>query len=75
MDKRRPHRSYLLRLWQAEGSAWRASLESPHTGERHGFASLEALFAFLEAETAAAARRGPQEGSSGDAHRLPGPET
>lgn len=41
----------MLRLWQAgsgEKLTWRASLESPHTGERHGFASLEALFAFLE---------------------------
>ena len=43
--------SYLLRLWQVrtEGQlVWRASLESPHTGERTGFLSLEALFAFLE---------------------------
>ena len=42
--------AYMLRLWQVgngEESTWRASLESPHTGERHGFASLEALFAFL----------------------------
>ena len=30
---------------------WRTSLESPHTGERHGFASLELLFAFLETQT------------------------
>jgi hypothetical protein len=42
--------SFMLRVWQAndEGeSVWRASLESPHTGERIGFASLEALFIFL----------------------------
>ncbi|MBU0491806.1 MAG: hypothetical protein KKA73_26890 [Chloroflexi bacterium] len=42
--------SYLLRLWEAsddEGSVWRALLESPGTGERRGFASLDALFAFL----------------------------
>jgi hypothetical protein len=46
--------AYMLRLWQVEGegeSFWRASLESPHTGERHGFASLETLFAFLEQHT------------------------
>ena len=28
---------------------WRASLESPHTGERLGFGSLEDLFGFLRA--------------------------
>jgi hypothetical protein len=41
----------LLRLWQTqqEGTlVWRASLESPHTGERHGFANLEDLCAFLQ---------------------------
>jgi hypothetical protein len=43
--------AYLLRLWQVGGEgepAWRASLESASSGERHGFASPEALFAFLE---------------------------
>jgi hypothetical protein len=47
--------AYLLRLWQVntdEGPVWRASLENPHTGERHGFANLERLFAFLEEKTA-----------------------
>jgi hypothetical protein len=43
---------YLLRLWPASVSqtgptAWRASLENPHTGERLGFASLEQLFTYL----------------------------
>jgi hypothetical protein len=45
--------AYLLRLWQARcetGVAWRASLESARTGERVGFASLEAFFTFLEKE-------------------------
>jgi hypothetical protein len=45
------YRSYLLRLWQArsgERAVWRASLESPHTGERRAFASLEQLTAFLQ---------------------------
>jgi len=45
--------SYLLRLWQTqsdEGLAWRASLESPHSGERVGFTSLADLCAFLERE-------------------------
>lgn len=43
--------SYLLRLWlEDEGSkpAWRASLDDPRSGERLGFPSLQALFAFLE---------------------------
>ena len=54
-DKRRQHYlAYMLRLWQAgtdEGLAWRASLESPHTGERQGFADLETLFVFLKEKT------------------------
>jgi len=28
-------------------TGWQASLENAHTGERIGFASLDALFAFL----------------------------
>ncbi len=52
MTTERPrYLAYMLRLWQAgsdEELTWRASLESPHTGERRGFASLEALFEFLE---------------------------
>ena len=53
--------SYLLRLWRVRGDegahqlaekpVWRASLESPFTGERMGFASLDALFAFLRQQT------------------------
>jgi len=42
--------SYLLRLWRiptAGEATWRASLESPHTGERWGFADLEEMVAFL----------------------------
>lgn len=40
--------SYLLRLWR-DGSkeAWRASLQSVQTGERHMFADLDSLVAFL----------------------------
>jgi hypothetical protein len=46
--------AYMLRMWRVEaedGPAWRASVESPHTDERHGFANLELLFAFLEEKT------------------------
>jgi hypothetical protein len=42
------YRSYLLRVWRggADGG-WRASLQSIPTGERHMFADLESLLAFL----------------------------
>ena len=45
--------AYMLRLWQTgeDTKVWRASLENAHTGARHGFASLDALFVFLEEET------------------------
>ena len=52
-DKSPYYLSYLLRLWGAgkgADSIWRASLESPMTGERHGFASLKDLFTFLQAQ-------------------------
>ena len=45
--------SYLLRCWQEQSvihlgtAAWRFSLEDPHTGERYGFATFDALMAFL----------------------------
>jgi hypothetical protein len=50
----RRYASYLLRLWPVrseDGITWRASLESADTGERKGFASLDALFAFLRQRT------------------------
>lgn len=59
MNQQRRYLSYLLRLWQESGGdlphgdppLWRASLETPQAGDRLGFASLDALFAFLENET------------------------
>ena len=51
--ERRRHVSFLLRLWQAESAGravWRASLQSPNTCERRGFASLADLLSFLEEE-------------------------
>jgi len=44
------YQAYMLRLWRTQRQGmveWCASLESPHTGERQSFASLEQLFAFL----------------------------
>jgi hypothetical protein len=72
--EQRPYLAYMLRLWQTgigEGSVWRASLESPHTGERQGFASLEMLFAFLEERTGVYPRR-EQQSKDGD---KPDPES
>lgn len=46
--------SYLLRLWETrdgDQQIWRASLQCPHTGQRHGFACLRDLFDFLQAQT------------------------
>lgn len=50
--------SYLLRLWQVKSEnklIWHASLESPHTRQRWGFASLAELVDFLQAQTSASA--------------------
>jgi hypothetical protein len=61
-DKQRDYVSYLLRMWQDSGDVrthppkealWRASLQSPLTGERIGFRDLELLFAYLRAQIGA----------------------
>ncbi|MBN1993322.1 MAG: hypothetical protein JW953_11535 [Anaerolineae bacterium] len=54
MTKSKPgnYLAYLLRLRRDnESTAWRATVENPHTGERQGFASLRQLIAFLEEQT------------------------
>jgi hypothetical protein len=44
--------AYLLRLWRDDEAApWRATVEDASTGQRFGFASLKALFVFLEQQT------------------------
>ena len=53
-EQRRQYIAYLLRLWRAKHNGqveWRASLEEPHTGIRHGFATLDQLVAFLKEQT------------------------
>ena len=53
-EQRRGYAAYLLRLWRVKDKGkthWRASLENAHTGERKGFAGLDALFAFLRQQT------------------------
>ncbi len=49
--KNRGYRAYLVRLWPVHSGGqmvWRASAEDAHSGERHAFADLAHLFAFLE---------------------------
>jgi hypothetical protein len=49
-DERDAYQAYLLRLWRVPYQGqwqWRASLESPRTGERQLFTGLERLFAYL----------------------------
>jgi hypothetical protein len=52
MTKTQPeYHAYLLRLWRTTDDdrlIWRASLEWPDTHRRQNFATLEALFAFLQ---------------------------
>jgi hypothetical protein len=55
MTRQPVYLAYMLRLWQSASSddepGWRASVENPHTGERHGFANLEQLVEFLREKT------------------------
>ena len=53
-DRTSKYLSYLIRLWEADvdgRKVWRASAESPHTGERHAFADLSLLLDFLGEQT------------------------
>jgi len=76
MQKKRPdYYSYLLRLWRDEdqersrvkdqGTAWRASLQSPQSGKRVGFLSLEELFDYLRCETEEARDQDGERGETG----------
>jgi hypothetical protein len=56
MEKRAPYLAFLLKLWPVVSKSksrflWRASLENPYTGERHGFQDLDALLDFVKALT------------------------
>ena len=43
------YQAYLLRLWRETADLpYRATLEDPHTGERHGFANVSQLIVFLQ---------------------------
>jgi len=71
-NDRRRYLSYLLRLWQTddgETQVWRASLDSPGTRKRQGFASLEELFSFLEGQTRSQSEQGLSDKSREKAGR------
>ena len=56
--------AYLLRLWRVKEkgkTTWRASLQSPQTRERRGFASLDTLFDFLRQQTDVSSDSGGSE--------------
>ena len=49
--KRKRYQSYLLRIWRvidSEYSNWLLSLENSHTGEKKGFADVEAMCEFIK---------------------------
>ena len=54
VKKQTSYAAYLLRLWQVKEkgkTTWQASLQSPQARERRAFASLDALFDFLQQQT------------------------
>jgi hypothetical protein len=58
-DRRRQYRSFLVRIWgTAHGDTWtwRASVEDVRTHAHWNFATLDQLYAFLEAQTRGAGR-------------------
>ena len=66
MKKKLPddYLSYLLRLWPAnngEAHAWRISLESTRTRQRHGFASIDELVAYLRLKMELGAEPDPEK--------------
>ena len=64
-----PYRSFMLRVWRGgagNDTSWRASLEDPRTGERHGFASLREAFHYLEAQIQPAEVEPSQNGTQKD---------
>ena len=75
-DQQPRYLAYMLRLWEARTGGeqvWRVSLESPHTGERHGFANLQVLFAFLKEQTRGQAESMDPPGNSDEPGPVEGP--
>jgi hypothetical protein len=68
MSNRQRYLSYLLRLWQTSDDGeqvWRASLETPGTGERRGFGSIADLFDFLQDQTESEGEESDDPGVTG----------
>jgi hypothetical protein len=48
------YHAYMLRVWEersddhAQSALWRFQVEDPHTGRRHGFNDISALFRYLQ---------------------------
>jgi len=58
------YRSYLMRLWRADrDKVWRVMLECVETHERHGFADVEGLYAFLCEQVNDRNQAGKKDGS------------
>ena len=58
--------SYLLRMWQVDAEdkpRWRASLESPRSGEQIGFSSLTELCHFLQQQAVIVSASKPDDKS------------
>lgn len=56
MKRQHIYRAYLLRCWQEDSAnsdspVWRFSLEGVRDNQRHGFADLQSLLAFLQQMT------------------------
>jgi hypothetical protein len=52
-DQPNSYQSYLLRLWRSSPhGAWHGSLQNTANGEKHAFADLPALVAFLVGQLA-----------------------
>ena len=70
--KHQYYRIYLLAVWAERGrnkeaqAQWRYSLEDPHTGQRRGFASLEALTVALGQVVTDAGVDGESKGGDAD---------
>ncbi|MBN2390575.1 MAG: hypothetical protein JXR84_07625 [Anaerolineae bacterium] len=63
-EEQQRYHAFLLRLWPVEArgqTVWRASLESSHTGERWGFANVDALCTFLHQQSIAVSGSGADE--------------
>lgn len=54
--------AYLVRLWQENPQVpWRASAQCASTGKKFYFATLDALFVFLQAQTTPSANDNGEE--------------